>query len=60
MMSNCIQQAMRRTRFGVDEQSICNIFMVNEAEAAATYAISEMEDRLRVNRHPVEQTKRKC
>jgi hypothetical protein len=49
IMSNCLQQAMRQTQFGVDEQSICNIFMVNEAEAAATYAISSLKQRLRVS-----------
>jgi hypothetical protein len=53
VMSNCLQQAMRQTHFGVDEQSICNIFMVNEAEAAATYAISSLKHRLRVSQYPV-------
>jgi hypothetical protein len=50
-MSSCLQQAMKQTRFGIDKQGICNVFMVNEAEAAATYAISCLKHKLRVSQH---------
>ena len=49
VMSSCLQEAMRQTQFGIDKQDICNIFMVNEAEAAATYALSCLKHKLRVS-----------
>jgi hypothetical protein len=39
IMSSCLQSAMKTTRFGTDGVSNPLLFMVNEAEAAATYAL---------------------
>jgi hypothetical protein len=38
-MSSCIEAAMKYVRFGTDGLSMCNLFMVNEAEASAVYAM---------------------
>ena len=40
MMSACVQEAMKKVKIGVDESGFCNLFMVNEAEAAAMYALT--------------------
>lgn len=40
IMCNCVLQAMKRARFGFkDDNSVPGLFMVNEAEAAATFAL---------------------
>ncbi|KAF1845331.1 uncharacterized protein K460DRAFT_416606 [Cucurbitaria berberidis CBS 394.84] len=39
-MSACLQEAMRKVHLGVDNGGVCNLFMVNEAEAAATYTLT--------------------
>jgi hypothetical protein len=43
-MSACVEDAMRETNFGLvrseDGSSAVNLFMVNEAEAAATHALA--------------------
>jgi hypothetical protein len=38
-MSKCFETAMIAAQFGTDGTSPCNLFMVNEAEAAAATAL---------------------
>ena len=35
-----MQETMKRLNIGIDSFDACNMFMVNEAEAAAMYALS--------------------
>jgi len=40
-MSGCIEAAMREADFGLsDDGQVGNLFMVNEAEAGASYALA--------------------
>jgi hypothetical protein len=39
-MEHCVTEAMYKTRFGVsDRDTVPRLFMVNEAEAAATFTL---------------------
>lgn len=49
VMSNCLQLAMKRTHFGTDGVSSPLLFMVNEAEAAAMYALTSEHELLNVS-----------
>ncbi|CAO2655819.1 Nn.00g046220.m01.CDS01 [Neocucurbitaria sp. VM-36] len=39
-MSGCLQEAMKKVHLGVDGRGVYNLFMVNEAEAAAMYTLT--------------------
>jgi len=52
VMSACLQSAMRRAKFGTDGISLPLIFMVNEAEAAAMYALTSENVVLNVSAMP--------
>lgn len=44
-MAECMEQALKLVNFGISRSNMCNLFMVNEAEAAAVYALtSEFHD----------------
>ena len=47
-MSACLQEAMKTVDLGVNGSGICNLFMVNEAEAAAMYALTSKTHQLTV------------
>lgn len=47
-MVACMQKAMQATKFGSDGRSACNIFIMNEAEAHAVYALHNNECGLNV------------
>ncbi|CBY00364.1 hypothetical protein IAQ61_011296 [Plenodomus lingam] len=40
IMSACVQAALRKVDLGIGPQNQCNLFMVNEAEAAAMHTLS--------------------
>jgi hypothetical protein len=47
-MSSCLKAAMVTARFGTDGVTEPHLFIVNEAEAAATHAIDPRNTSLRV------------
>jgi hypothetical protein len=44
----CVQTAMKNAKFGTDDLSPCNIFLVNEAEAQAMTALTDKVKELKV------------
>lgn len=41
-MSSVLQEAMKKVGLGVDVSGNCYLFMVNEAEAAATHSLTKV------------------
>jgi hypothetical protein len=52
VLNTCLQSAMKMTQFGTDGVSTPLLFMVNEAEAAATYALTSEKAALDVRLLP--------
>lgn len=49
-MGTCLQDAMTIADFGLTSSGCCNLFMVNEAEAAAMYALASDFHNLEVSK----------